>query len=117
MKAASVNIPALVGLSWNSTPSAAHAIGVVGTSFSFQDPEQATSPEGSDTVKSSVELNFEDSGHVFPGRPVSRPMKCTSICGIGHDSDRVVRGAERTVVEETKSVVRRVEVYMIESYL
>jgi hypothetical protein len=48
------------------------------------------------SVKASVVLNLRSSGHVLPGMPVSRPMKCTAMVGIDHVSVlRAVRGAER----------------------
>lgn len=60
------------------------------------------------SVKSSVVLNLLLSGQVFPGRPVSRPMKWTSIVGIAHDcvarGDKVLRGADRAGRAKRESV-------------
>ena len=95
----SEKFPSLNGPSENSTPSDWHGNGVVGIFVYVQLPLHETSPEGRETVKSSVVLN-----PLFPqppGKPESAPMKCSFIDGIAHDSDREVSvsGAERTAGE------------------
>jgi hypothetical protein len=95
--AASDRVPAGVGLKWKLTPVASpQAHSAVDTSWYFQFAEHWTSADGVLSVKSSVVLNLRSSGHVFPGMPVSRPMRCTFMVGMDHDSVlREVRGAAR----------------------
>jgi hypothetical protein len=89
---ASVNEPDGSGLKWKLTLSSLHDHSEVEISWYFQLAEHCTSEDGSVRVKSSVVLNLRSSGHVFPGMPVSRPIKCTFMVGIDHDCmSRVAR--------------------------
>jgi hypothetical protein len=56
------------------------------------------------------------SGHVLPGIPVSRPMRCTSMVGMDHDSVlRTVRGAARA--DRTRESERAVWTSMLMSWM
>lgn len=70
--------------------------------------------DGRVRAKSSVVLNLRFSGHVLPGMPVSRPIRCTAMVGMDHDSVlRVVRGAEsagRARERETRAGTSMVDV-------
>lgn len=94
---ASYIAPSGLGPRWKLTPvPSPHGHSAVETSWYFQFAEHLTSEDGKVSVKSSVVLNFLLSGHWFPGMPVSRPMKCTSIVGTSHVSVlRETRGAAR----------------------
>jgi hypothetical protein len=89
---ASVRSPSGVGLSWKLMLSLqGHT--AVETCWYFQLAEHCTCEDGSTSVKSRVVLNLDESGHVLPGRPVSRPIKWTFM--VGMDQDSVVRVARR----------------------
>lgn len=91
---ASVNAPDGVGLSLKLTVSL-QGQAAVEISWYFQLAEHCTSDDGSVSVKSRVVLNLRSSGHVFPGMPVSLPIRCTFMVGMDHDS--VVRVARRGI--------------------